>query len=79
MTEIKKRPGIRSLKTAADVARLQAKLIRAFNNDEISEKKLRALTYALTALSKFQQADALESRLEEIETKMSQIEEEFQS
>ena len=72
-----KRPGVRSLKTICDVTRFEAKIIRAYNNGDIPESHLRALTYALSHLAKFIESGSQEDRLKEIETKLEAIEKEI--
>lgn len=72
----KKRPGIRRLTTAQDCRRLLARCIKQYNAGEISEAKLRAMTYALDKLTRMIEAGEHEARLAKMEEQLNRMEEE---
>lgn len=61
---VKKRLGVRTLKTAADVRRQLAKLTRAYLSKEITAEELRTATYALTNLLRAIEQETVEAELQ---------------
>ena len=74
----KKRLGLRSLRSADDVRRLLARLIKARLADDgtIDNETLRAVTQCLATFLKATEAAETEDRLEEIERLLKQYEDE---
>ncbi len=71
----KKRLGVRTLSTADDVRRLLARLIKArLADDGIDNESLRAIVQACGILLKSIEAADLDTRLEEIETRLAEHE-----
>jgi len=75
-TEKKKRIGVRTLSSPADVSRLLGKLIRLRlqNDGEIDDACLRAITSACAVLLKSIEQSDMDKRLSEIESQLQQYE-----
>ena len=74
--EKKTRIGVRSLKTADDIRRLLARLIKARLADQIDSEMLRAITAACIAFLKAAEAADTDNRLQAIEQQLEAYEKE---
>jgi len=64
------------LTTVHDCRRLLARCIKQYNAGEISEAKLRTMSYAIDKLAKLIESSDHEERLNEIEKQLEEIEKE---